>query len=177
MKKINLILGLVVGISSLCLVSCVTTSTANNNVNTGYYTSYSYSKHQAKSTIARTSYIINQAYEISTYYSYWVDNRLSKAMYYNDYARRLYARHKYRSAINYSLLAREYALDVIDGCDDYWETFYYTYFGWSNRYGYNYNFGYANGYRDGYYDGYYAAYCARHHHDYRKDPHHNLHSD
>lgn len=98
-------------------------------------------------------------------------------MYYNDYARRLYSMHKYRSAINYSLLARDYALDVIDGCDDYWETFYYTYFGWSNRYGYNYNFGYANGYRDGYYDGYYAAYCARHHHDYRKDPHHNLHSD
>ena len=136
-----------------------------------------YSRRQARNTIEQTSYIINQAYEIASYYSFWQTNKVSRAMYYNNYAQDLYFYRNYRSAIRYSLLAREYALDVIDNCDDYWEFFYYTYFGWSFRYGYNYSFAYRSGYMDGYYDGYYARYCARHAHDYRKDPHHNLHSD
>ncbi|MGP1514908.1 MAG: hypothetical protein ACTTJH_03015 [Bacteroidales bacterium] len=135
-----------------------------------------YSRRQARNTIEQTSYIINQAYEIAYYYSYWQTNNVSRAMYYNNYAQDLYFYGNYRNAIRYSLLAREYALDVIDNCDDYWEFFYYTYFGWSARYGYNYEFAYYSGYMDGYYDGYYARYCARHSHDYRRDPHQNLHS-
>ena len=135
-----------------------------------------YSRRQARTTIEQTSYIINEAYEIASYYSYWQTNKVSRAMYYNNYAQDLYFYRNYRSAIRYSLLARQYALDVIDNCEDYWEFFYYTYFGWSFRYGYNYNFAYRSGYKDGYYDGYYAAYCARHNHDYRFDPHHNMHS-
>ena len=136
-----------------------------------------YSRRQARNTIEQTSYIINQAYEIANYYSYWQTNKVSRAMYYNNYAQDLYFYRSYRSAIRYSLLAREYALDVIDNCDDYWEFFYYTYFGWSHRYGYNYSFAYRSGYMDGYYDGYYARYCARHSHDYRKDPYHHMHND
>lgn len=143
----------------------------------GYANAGRYSRKQAKITIQQTSYIIDEAYEIANYYSYWQTNKLSRAMYYNDYAQDMYFHHSYRTAIRYSLFAREYALDVIDNCDDYWEYFYYTYYGWSMRYGYNYNFGYINGYRDGYYDAYYARYCYRHQHDYRRDPHRNMHSD
>ena len=90
-----------------------------------------YSRRQARKTIEQTSYIIDQAYDIASYYSFWQTNKVSKAMYYNNYAQDLYAYRNYRSAIRYSLIAREYALDVIDNCDDYWEYFYYTYYGWS----------------------------------------------
>lgn len=166
MKKSRFIYGVLALIATIFLSSC-----ASITVSAG-----SYSRKQARETISQTSYIINRAYDIAHHYSYWQGNKLSTAMYYNDYAQRLYFYHNYRSAIRYSLLAREYALDLIDGCDAYWEYFYYTYFGWSATYGYNYNFGYANGYRDGYYDGYYAGYCARHRHDYRNDPYRNMQS-
>ena len=136
-----------------------------------------YSRTQARKTIEQTSYIINEAYEIARYYSFWQTGNVSRAMYYNNYAQDLFFYHQYRNAIRYSLFARQYALDVIDNCDDYWEYFYYTYYGWSNRYGYNYGFSYANGYRDGYYDAYYARYCYRHNHDYRHDPYRNMQSD
>ena len=172
MKKLNLILGIVCLLVTTLVCSCITTTGAS--ASSGTYTYNYYTKTQARETINQTSYVINQAYEISRFYSYWTDNRLAKAMYYNDYAQRLFSYGKYNSSINYSLLAREYALDVIDGCADYWEYFYFTNFGWSHRYGYNKNFAYRNGYRDGYYDGYYAAYCARYSHDYRSDPYLNL---
>ena len=151
----------------LVIVFCVIATSAQASM---------YSRRQARKTIEQTSYIINQAYEIAYYYSYWQTNKVSRALHYNNYAQDLYFYRNYRASIRYSLLARQYALDVIDQCDDYWEFFYYTYFGWSVRYGYNYNFSYRSGYMDGYYDGYYARYCARHRHDYRKDPYHNLHS-
>lgn len=175
MKTRYLTLGFASLMSATTLFSCVVVNSETPNTSSTHY-SYSYSKSQARHTISQTAYVVNQAYEISSFYSYWTDSRISKAVYYNDYAQSLYHRGKYRLAINYSLFAREYALDVMDGCDDYWEYFYYTHFGWSNRYGYNPNFAYSNGYRDGYYDGYYAAYCARHNHDYRKDPYRNLNS-
>src|SRR5574344_1135843 len=146
-------------------VSLFTIITLTSVAKAGYY-----SKNQARNTIEQTSYIIDNAYDIVNYYSYYQSNNLSRAVYYNNYAQDMYYSHFYRTAIRYSLLARQYALDVIDGCDDYWEYFYYTYFGWSNNYGYNPNFAYANGYHDGYYDGYYAGDCARH-------SHHNLHND
>src|SRR5574344_570296 len=154
------------------VVSLFTIITMTSVAKAGYY-----SKNQARNTIEQTSYIIDNAYDIVNYYSYYQSNNLSRAVYYNNYAQDMYYSHFYRTAIRYSLLARQYALDVIDGCDDYWEYFYYTYFGWSNRYGYNNSFSYRSGYRDGYYDGYYAGYCARYNHDYRRDPYHNLHSD
>lgn len=130
-----------------------------------------YNRSKARNVINKTAYVIDQAYEVAYCYDYWSSTYLSRAVYYNDYAQDLYYHRSYRSAIRYSLRAREYALYVLDNCDDYWEFFYYTYYGWSHRYGYNPSFAYASGYRDGYYDGYYAAYCDRHHHDYHHDPH------
>jgi hypothetical protein len=128
-------------------------------------------KSTARNIINKTAYVIDQAYDVVHFYNYWTNTYLSKAVYYNEYAQRKYRNRAYSSAINYSLRAREYALYVLDNCDDYWEFFYYTYYGWSHLYGYNPSFAYAHGYRNGYYDGYYAAYCHRHHHDYRHDPH------
>ncbi len=128
-------------------------------------------KSTARNVINKTAYVIDQAYEVVHFYNYWTSSYLSKAVYYNEYAEKKYRHRSYSSAINYSLRAREYALYVLDNCDDYWEFFYYTYYGWSHLYGYNHSFAYAHGYRNGYYDGYYAAYCDRHHHDYRHDPH------
>ncbi len=134
-----------------------------------------YNRSKARNVINKTAYVIDQAYEVAYCYDYWSSTYLSRAVYYNDYAQDLYYHRSYRSAIRYSLRAREYALYVLDNCDDYWEFFYYTYYGWSHRYGYNPSFAYASGYRDGYYDGYYAAYCDRHHHDYHHDPHYRPH--
>ncbi len=136
-----------------------------------------YSRSKARNVINKTAYVIDQAYDVAYFYNYWNSTYLSRAVYYNDYAQRLYNHRSYRSAIRYSLRAREYALYILDNCDDYWEFFYYTYYGWSHLYGYNPHFAYANGYRDGYYDGYYAAYCDRHHHDYRHDPHYRPHGN
>ncbi|MCF0210508.1 MAG: hypothetical protein HUK18_04260 [Bacteroidales bacterium] len=170
MKRI----GLIYSIIALCGIMFFTSCTTSNASAAG---GSAYSRKQARNTIEQTSFIINKAYEIASYYSYWERNNVSTAVYYNDYAQKLYFYHNYRQAIHYSLLAREYALDAIDNCDDYWEYFYFTYYGWSDRYGYNRNFAYANGYRDGYYDGYYAGYCARHRHDYRKDPYRNMKPD
>ncbi len=134
-----------------------------------------YNRSKARNVINKTAYVIDQAYDVAYFYNYWSSTYLSRAVYYHDYAQKLYSHRSYRSAIRYSLRAREYALYVLDNCDDYWEYFYYTYYGWSHRYGYNPGFAYASGYRDGYYDGYYAAYCDRHHHDYRHDPHYRPH--
>ncbi len=134
-----------------------------------------YNRSKARNVINKTAYVIDQAYEVAYCYDYWSSTYLSRAVYYNDYAQDLYYHRSYRSAIRYSLRAREYALYVLDNCDDYWEFFYYTYYGWSHRYGYNPSFAYASGYRDGHYDGYYAAYCDRHHHDYHHDPHYRPH--
>lgn len=161
MKRSNLIIKILVVVFALFI--CVPNSQAKR-----------YSRSQAARTIEQTANIVNQAYEIANYYSYWQTDNLSRAMYYNDYACKLYYRRSYKSAIRYSLLAREYALDVIDDCDDYWEYFYYTYYGWSVSLGYNPRFAYSRGYMDGYYDGYYAHYCYLHQHDYRRDTHHSM---
>ena len=130
-------------------------------------------KREARRTIDKTSYIIEEAYEITDYFYYYSPyNYLSKSVYYNRHAMRLYNRRDYHEAIYYSLRAREYALMVIDDCDDYWEYFYYTFFGWSRYYGYNpyythpygsgymygYNRGYGRGYNHGYNDGYRDGY-------------------
>ena len=140
-----------------------------------------YSRSYTKNVINKTAYIIEQAYDIAYTYDYWTEHNLSKAVYYNDYAYDLYRRKCLSAAVHYSLKARQYALIVIDNCDDYWEYFYFNYFGWSISFGYNPNFAYASGYANGYYDGYYAAYCNRHghnpHHNHgHQPPHHNGHN-
>lgn len=150
----------------LCLLAIVASLQLSNEAFASRY-----NRSKARNIISKTAYIIDQAYDVANYYNYWSSSYLSRAVYYNDYAQELYHHRAYRSAIRYSLRAREYALYVIDNCDDYWEFFYYTYYGWSHVYGYNPSFAYSAGYRDGFYDGYYAAYCDRHHHDYRHDPH------
>lgn len=150
----------------VCLLAIVASLQFNNEAFASRY-----NRSKARNVISKTAYIIDQAYDVANYYNYWSSSYLSRAVYYNDYAQELYHHRSYRSAIRYSLRAREYALYVIDNCDDYWEFFYYTYYGWSHVYGYNPSFAYSAGYRDGFYDGYYAAYCDRHHHDYRHDPH------
>lgn len=150
----------------LCLLAIVASLQLSNEAFASRY-----NRSKARNIISKTAYIIDQAYDVANYYNYWSSSYLSRAVYYNDYAQELYHHRAYRSAIRYSLRAREYALYVIDNCDDYWEFFYYTYYGWSHVYGYNPGFAYSAGYRDGFYDGYYAAYCDRHHHDYRHDPH------
>ena len=128
-----------------------------------------YSRSYTKNVINKTAYIIEQAYDIAYTYDYWSEHYLSKAVYYNDYAYDLYRRNCRSAAVHYSLKSRQYALMVIDNCDDYWEYFYFNYFGWSFSFGYNPNFAYASGYANGYYDGYFAAYCSRHGHN----PHHH----
>ena len=133
-----------------------------------------YSRSYTKNVINKTAYIIEEAYDIAFTYDFWNEHYLSKAVYYNDYAYDLYRRNCRSAAVHYSLKARQYALMVIDNCDDYWEMFYFTYFGWSFSFGYNSNFAYASGYANGYYDGYFAAYCNRHNHHY--DPHHHHHN-
>ena len=142
-----------------------------------------YSRSYTKNVINKTAYIIEQAYDIAYTYDYWTEHYLSKAVYYNDYAYDLYRRDCRSAAVHYSLKSRQYALMVIDNCDDYWEYFYFNYFGWSFSFGYNSNFAYANGYANGYYDGYFAAYCNRHghnphHHNHgHQPPHHNGHNN
>ena len=141
-----------------------------------------YSRSYTKSVINKTAYVIEQAYDIAYTYDFWNEHYLSKAVYYNDYAYDLYRRNCRSAAVHYSLKAREYALMVIDNCDDYWEYFYFTYFGWSFSFGYNPHFSYASGYANGYYDGYFDAYCSRHNHHYNhphghKPPHHNSHNN
>ena len=133
-----------------------------------------YSRSYTKNVINKTAYIIEQAYDIAFTYDFWSEAYLSKAVYYNDYAYDLYRMNCRSAAVHYSLKARQYALMVIDNCDDYWEFFYFTYFGWSFSFGYNSNFAYASGYANGFYDGYFAAYCNRHNHHY--DPHHHHHN-
>lgn len=132
-----------------------------------------YSRSYTRNVINKTDYLIDQAYDMAYTYDYWSEHQLSKAIYYNDYAHDLYSRRHYKTAVRYSLKAREYALNVIDACDDYWEFFYFTYFGWSHTYGYNNNFTYSSGYANGYYDGYFAAYCDRHHHHHNPQHHHH----
>ena len=137
-----------------------------------------YSRSYTKNVINKTAYIIEQAYDIAFAYDYWSEHYLAKAVYYNDYAYDLYRRNCRSAAVHYSLKSRQYALKVIDNCNDYWEFFYFNYFGWSFSFGYNPNFAYASGYANGYYDGYFAAYCNRHahnpHHGHgHQPPHHN----
>lgn len=114
-----------------------------------------YNRGNTKRVIQKTAYIIDEAYEIADYYNYWQGEYLSRAVYYNDYAYRLMKRRDYRASVHFSLKAREYALRVIDECEDYWEYYYYENYGWSHSHGnnpyYNPN---NNNYNNNYYGNY-----------------------
>lgn len=121
---------------------------------------YRYNRHQARKTINKTAYIIDEAYSIANYYGYWTGTYLSRAVYYNEYAQDQFHRRNYRRAVQYSIKAREYALRVIDGCDSYWDYYYYENYGWSRNYGYNpyYSGHYGGGNYYGNYNNYYNTY-------------------
>lgn len=123
---------------------------------------YSHNRHNARQVINKTAYIIDQAYQVADYYNYWSGEYISRAVHYNDYAEKQFYRRNYRTAIYFSLKAREYALMVIDGCDDYWDSYYYENYGWSRIYGYNpyYTGGHGNHY--GHYGDYYNNYHNNH---------------
>lgn len=133
-----------------------------------------YNRNNARRTINKTAYIINEAYSIANYYGYWSGSDLSRALYYNEYAERQYYRRNYRRAVHYSLKARQYALMVIDGCDAYWDYFYYENYGWSRNYGYNpYYSGSYSGNHYGNYNYYYNRYYSNSHNNYSSNPNYN----
>ncbi|HHT03341.1 MAG TPA: hypothetical protein GX005_03340 [Bacteroidales bacterium] len=129
---------------------------------------YGYNRHQARKTINKTAYIIDEAYSIANYYGYWSGTYLSRAVYYNEYAQDQFHRRNYRRAVQYSIKAREYALRVIDGCDSYWDYYYYENYGWSRNYGYNpyYSGYYGGGNYYGNYNNYYNTYYHTSHNNY-----------
>lgn len=136
---------------------------ASYNASAGYY----YNRYRATNVINKTAYIIDQAYQIADHYNYWTNNDLSRAEYYNEYAQRLCQNKDFYMAVQYSLRARDYALGVIDGCDAYWDYYYYEYYGWSRTRGYNPNYRYDpyfNGYGNfgWYYNNYYGSYHNHH---------------
>ncbi|MDD2487958.1 MAG: hypothetical protein PHD62_00645 [Bacteroidales bacterium] len=125
---------------------------------------YGYNRNKARKVINKTAYIIEEAYSIADYYGYWSENNISRAVYYNEYAQEQFSRRNYRRAIHYSLKARDYALRVIDGCDSYWDYYYYENYGWSRYYGYNpYYNGVHHGHHYGNYNNYYNSYYNSHH--------------
>lgn len=134
---------------------------------------YGYNRNKARKTINKTAYIIEEAYSIADYYGYWTGSNLSRAVYYNDYAEHQYNRRNFRRAIHYSLKARDYALRVIDGCDDYWDYFYYNNYGWSRYYGYNPYYSGNPGYHYGNYNNYYNTYYNTHHNNHGNNSNYN----
>lgn len=144
--------------------------TVSFNADASYY---GYNRNKARKTINKTAYIIEEAYSIADYYGYWTGSNLSRAVYYNDYAEHQYNRRNFRRAIHYSLKARDYALRVIDGCDDYWDYFYYNNYGWSRYYGYNPYYSGNPGYHYGNYNNYYNTYYNTHHNNHGNNSNYN----
>lgn len=135
---------------------------------------YSHNRYSARQVINKTAYIIDEAYQVANYYNYWSGEYISRAIHYNDYAERQYSRRNYRNAIYFSLKAREYALMVIDGCDEYWDYYYYENYGWSRTYGYNpyYNGNHGN-HHYGNYDNYYNNNYNNYHNNHGNNPNYN----
>ncbi|MFA7082703.1 MAG: hypothetical protein WC135_08840, partial [Bacteroidales bacterium] len=136
---------------------------------------YRYNRNNARKTINKTAYIIDEAYSIANYYDVWSGSYLSRAVYYNEYAQDQFHRRNYRRAVQYSIKAREYALRVIDGCDAYWDYYYYENYGWSRNYGYNpyYSGYYGSGYYHGNYNNYYNTYYTNSHNNYSSNSNSN----
>ena len=135
---------------------------------------YPYNRYNASNVINKTAYIIDEAYSVADYYGYWTGSNLSRAVYYNDYAQKQYSRRNYRRAVYYSLRAREYALMVIDGCDEYWDYYYYNNYGWSRTYGYNpYYTGSNHGHHYGNYNNYYNNNYNNYHNNHANNSNYN----
>ncbi len=166
MKAQSKKIGKLVGMMAI-LVAFLTVSL---NADASYY---GYNRNKARKIINKTAYIIDEAYYIADYYGYWTGSNLSRAVYYNDYAQYQYNRRNYRRAIHYSLRARDYALRVIDGCDEYWDYFYYHNYGWSRYYGYNPYYTGHPGYHYGNYNYYYNTYYNTYHNNQNNNPNYN----
>lgn len=135
---------------------------------------YPYNRYNASNVINKTAYIIDEAYSVADYYDYWTGSNLSRAVYYNDYAQSQFSHRNYRTAIYYSLRAREYALMVIDECDEYWDYYYYNNYGWSRTYGYNpYYTGSNNGNYYGNYNNYYNNNYNNYHNNHGNNSNYN----
>ncbi|MDR2836089.1 MAG: hypothetical protein LBV69_07855 [Bacteroidales bacterium] len=98
------------------------------------------SRRSVNDFINKTSYVINEAYDMVYYYNYYTSGNLSKAVDYQRYAKYLYNTGRYDNSIYYSSVARDYALKVIYYCDNYWNNYYRPY-----NYGYYYNNHYYGG--------------------------------
>ena len=75
----------------------------------------------------KTSYIITEAGDLVYYYNYSTQGYLSKAVNYQSFAKWIYNLGFYNKALQYSNIARQYALKVIYYCDNYWENYYRPY--------------------------------------------------
>ena len=108
----------------------------------------------------KTSYIITEAGDLVYYYNYSTQGYLSKAVNYQSFAKWIYNLGFYNKALQYSNIARQYALKGIYYCDNYWENYYRPYHYSNYRY---FNNGY---YYDSYrYDRYYCPNQPPHHHN------------
>lgn len=168
MKAQSRKLGKLVGMALLIVAFLTISFTADASY-------YRYNRNNARKTINKTAYIIDEAYSIANYYDVWSGSYLSRAVYYNEYAQDQFHRRNYRRAVQYSIKAREYALRVIDGCDSYWDYYYYENYGWSRNYGYNpyYSGYYGSGYYHGNYNNYYNTYYTTFHNNYSNNSNSN----
>ncbi|MDR2064893.1 MAG: hypothetical protein LBP85_04195 [Prevotellaceae bacterium] len=108
-------------------------SFANNSVNaqTGFYT---------LEVLQKTDYIIDEIYDIVDYFYFNDGEFIAKSVHFQDYAYCLYDSKNYRQAIQYSLMARSYAINAMEICDDYWQYYDYHYYGYSPAWGRNSGF-------------------------------------
>lgn len=103
-----------------------------------------YHRTETLNFLNKTSYIINEASDMVYYYNYSTQGYLSKAVNYQSFAKWMYRLGFYNKALQYSNIARQYALQIIYYCDNYWENYYRPYYYGNYRY-------FNNGY---YYDSY-----------------------
>jgi hypothetical protein len=90
--------------------------------------------------LQKTDYIIDEAYDIVDYFYFNDGEFIAKSVHFQDYAYYLYDLKNYRQAVQYSLMARNYAINSIEICDDYWQYYDYHYYGYSPVWGRNSEF-------------------------------------
>jgi hypothetical protein len=87
--------------------------------------------------LQKTDYVIDEANDIVDYFYFNDGEFIAKALYFQDYAYFLYDSRQYRQALQYSLMARSYAVNAIEICEDYWQYYDYYYYGYSPTWGRN----------------------------------------
>ncbi|MDR2652858.1 MAG: hypothetical protein LBC68_11210 [Prevotellaceae bacterium] len=90
--------------------------------------------------LQKTDYIIDEAYDIVDYFYFNDGEFIAKSVHFQDYAYYLYDLKRYTQALQYSLMARSYAINAIEICDDYWQYYDYHYYGYSPVWGRNSGF-------------------------------------